>query len=375
MKETDFQNSEATVLHAKGKSRENFTQEILDTLEKGIQNVYNSDNWKQFLAFNSKFHKYSCNNRLLIAIQNPNATRVASMTTWNNLGRKVIKGQGALGIKILAPKTFTVEVHKIDDNGNKMYNPDGTPIIEKVKKISGFTPVSVYDVTQTEGKPIPELLSELDGMCERKDDILTALKEIVHPVPIEFEKITNGAKGFFESNDFRKRIVINERMSDEQTIKTAVHEVAHCLLHSKGSTQEFAERDIKEIQAESVAYTVCKELGIDTTDYSFTYVASWAYNRDTSVLKQNIDVICSTADHIIQQLKENLTLVAEKSKNIEEPIFKKISQKQLNTLNDANIDLSAHELKDEPGMYIVKIKASELPKMEQALQSNSLKRS
>lgn len=373
MKETDFQNSEGSVLHAKGKSREIFTQEILDTLEKGIQNVYNSDNWKQFLAFSSKFHKYSYNNRLLIAMQNPNASRVASMTTWNELGRKVIKGQGALGIKILAPKTFTVEVHKTDNNGNKMYNPDGTPIIEKVKKISGFTPVSVYDVTQTEGKPIPQLLSELDGMCERKDDILAVLKEIVHPVPIEFEKITNGAKGFFESN--RKRIVINEEMSDEQTIKTAIHEVAHCLLHSTGSSQEFAERDIKEIQAESVAYTVCKELGIDTTDYSFTYVASWAYNRDISILKQNIDVICGTADNIIQQLKENLTLVAEKSKNIEEPIFKKISQKQLNILNDANLDFSAQQLKDEPGMYIVKIKASELSKTEQALQSKCLKRS
>ena len=314
--------SDKIVLTAKGKKRDDFTKEVLQTLEQGVKDVYTSEKWKNYLDFSRNFHSYSPNNILLIMMQNPTATRVASMKTWNKLGRHVIKGQGANGIKILAPKMHSVEQEARDKDGNLIIDENGEPKVEKVQRLKGFLPVSVYDVSQTEGKALPTLDRELQGSISNKDIIIEALQEIVSPVPIEYEDITNGAKGYFSKLG---KIAIKTDMSDVQTVKTAVHEVAHCLLHGENAPQAKADRDTKEIQAESVAYTVCRELGIDTSDYSFSYVASWASDRELSVLKENIEVITSTANNIVNDIRETL---ADKNINFSKGIVKQQAQQQ-----------------------------------------------
>lgn len=281
-------------LTAKGKRREDFAKEILDTLENGVSNFYSSAEWKSFLEYNSKFHNYSINNRILMMLQNPTATQVASMTTWNKLGRSVIAGQGALGMKILAPKICNIEEYKLDPAGKRIIGEDGKPEIEKVKKVVGFLPVSVYDISQTHGKPVQTLDLELSGSSDKKEDIISALEDITN-IKFVYENIDK-AYGYFNKTD--RKIALKTDVSDVQTIKTAIHETAHFLLHDVDAPQELADRQTKEIQAESVAFTVCNRIGIDTGDYSFGYIGAWAANKDLNVMRQNIDIICNTADEI-----------------------------------------------------------------------------
>lgn len=295
------------MLDAKGKTRAEFSKEIMDVFETGIRGVFSSQKWVEWLSFCSSFHDYSAKNRFLIWLQNPEARQVASMKKWNELGRWVRKGEGARGLKIWAPAEFTrtVEQPKLTD-GKPVYGDDGAAITEKVKvKEQGYVPVSVYDVSQTEGEPLPTLCTELQGTIENKELILNALT-MVSGIPFEFENISSGAKGFF-SQDIHtneKRIVIQREMPDVQTIKTAIHETAHAMLHSKDQGEGWKKDPRKkEVEAESVAFIVSRNFGLDTGNYTFGYLAGWSADKSLPELKESLDIIIDTADKICGEMK------------------------------------------------------------------------
>lgn len=268
----------------------------------------------------SKFYNYSFNNTLLIAMQKPDATLVAGYTAWQrNFGRQVQKGEK--GIKILAPAPYKaqLEMEKIDPNTNKpMLDADGKPVTETVEVMRpAFKVVSVFDVSQTEGKELPDIVvDELKGTVENYSAFFDALKQI-SPVPIAFEDIAGGAKGYYHLED--RRIAIQEGMSEVQTVKTAIHEIAHAKLHAlnpdeKLPPEEQKDRHTKEVEAESVAYTVCQRYGIETSDYSFGYIAGWSSDKETKELKGSLETIRSTAAEMIEGIDEKLKmLLAEQS--------------------------------------------------------------
>ena len=288
-------------------------KEITDRLEQGIAELFDSERYREYLKVMSKFHNYSFNNTLLIAMQKPDASLVAGFSAWkNNFGRNVMKGQK--GIKIIAPSPFKIrqEVEKIDPHTQKpIIGKDGKPVTEeKEVKIPAYKVVSVFDVSQTEGKELPDIaVDELTGDVDRYKDFFAALEK-TSPVPIAFENIGGGSHGYYHLED--KRIAINEGMSELQTLKTAIHEIAHAKLHDidlnapKDEQQPHVDRRTREVEAESVAYTVCQHYGLDTSDYSFGYVAGWSSGRELSELKSSLETIRSAAAEIINSIDENL---------------------------------------------------------------------
>ena len=288
-------------------------KEITDRLEQGITELFDSERYKEYLRVMSKFHNYSFNNTLLIAMQKPDASLVAGFSAWkNNFGRNVMKGQK--GIKIIAPSPFKIrqEVEKIDPHTQKpIIGKDGKPVTEEKEiKIPAYKVVSVFDVSQTEGKELPDIaVDELTGDVDRYKDFFAALEK-TSPVPIAFENIEGGSHGYYHLED--KRIAINEGMSELQTLKTTIHEIAHAKLHDidlnapKDEQQPRVDRRTREVEAESVAYTVCQHYGLDTSDYSFGYVAGWSSGRELSELKSSLETIRSAAAEIINSIDENL---------------------------------------------------------------------
>ena len=288
-------------------------KEITDRLEQGIKELFDSERYKEYLRVMSKFHNYSFNNTLLIAMQKPDASLVAGFTAWkNNFQRNVVKGEK--GIKILAPSPFKIkrEMEKIDPTTQKpIMGADGKPVTEEKEiTIPAFKVVSVFDVSQTEGKEIPNIaVDTLTGDVERFKDVFAALEK-TSPVPIGFEKIEGGAHGYYHLED--KRIAIDEGMSELQTLKTAIHEIAHAKLHDidlnvpKEEQQDRPDRRTREVQAESVAYAVCQHYGLDTSDYSFGYVAGWSSGRELEELKSSLETIRSTAAEIINSIDKNI---------------------------------------------------------------------
>ena len=287
-------------------------KEITDRLEQGIAELFDSERYREYLKVMSKFHNYSFNNTLLIAMQKPDASLVAGFSAWkNNFGRNVMKGQK--GIKIIAPSPFKIrqEVEKIDPHTQKpIIGKDGKPVTEeKEVKIPAYKVVSVFDVSQTEGKELPDIaVDELTGDVDRYKDFFAALEK-TSPVPIAFENIGGGSHGYYHLED--KRIAINEGMSELQTLKTAIHEIAHAKLHdidlnAPKDEQPRVDRRTREVEAESVVYTVCQHYGLDTSDYSFGYVAGWSSGRELSELKSSLETIRSAAAEIINSIDENL---------------------------------------------------------------------
>ena len=284
-------------------------KEITDRLEQGIKELFDSERYKEYLRVMSKFHNYSFNNTLLIAMQKPDASLIAGFNAWkNNFKRNVMKGEK--GIKILAPSPFKIkqEMEKIDPATQKpVIGADGKPVTEEKEiTIPAFKVVSVFDVSQTEGKEIPNLAVDmLTGDVERFKDVFTALEK-TSPVPIGFEKIEGGAHGYYHLEE--KRIAIDEGMSELQTLKTAIHEIAHAKLHDIDLNAPVTEqvdrpgRRTREVQAESVAYAVCQHYGLDTSDYSFGYVAGWSSGRELDELKSSLETIRSAAAEIINSI-------------------------------------------------------------------------
>ena len=288
-------------------------KEITDRLEQGIKELFDSDRYKEYLRVMSKFHNYSFNNTLLIAMQKPDASLVAGFQSWkNNFKRNVVKGEK--GIKILAPSPFKIkqEMEKIDPTTQKpVIGADGKPVKEEKEiTIPAFKVVSVFDVSQTEGKELPDIAVDmLTGDVERFKDVFAALEK-TSPVPIGFEKIAGNSHGYYHLEE--KRIAIDEGMSELQTIKTAIHEIAHAKLHDidpnapKEEQADRPDRRTREVQAESVAYAVCQHYGLDTSDYSFGYVAGWSSGRELDELKSSLETIRSTAAEIINSIDEHL---------------------------------------------------------------------
>ena len=286
-------------------------KEITDRLEQGITELFESERYREYLRVMSKFHNYSINNTLLIAMQKPDASLVAGFSAWkNNFERNVMKGQK--GIKIIAPSPYKIkqEMQKIDPHTQKpVIGKDGKPVTEeKEVTIPAYKVVSVFDVSQTEGKELPDIaVDELTGDVDRYKDFFAALEK-TSPVPIAFENIEGGSHGYYHLED--KRIAINEGMSELQTLKTAIHEIAHAKLHdidlnAPKDEQPRVDRRTREVEAESVAYTVCQHYGLDTSDYSFGYVAGWSSGRELSELKSSLETIRSAAAEIINSIDAN----------------------------------------------------------------------
>ena len=288
-------------------------KEITDRLEQGIAELFDSERYREYLKVMSKFHNYSFRNTVLIAMQKPDASLVAGFSAWkNNFERNVMKGQK--GIKIIAPSPYKIkqEMQKIDPHTQKpIIGKDGKPVTEEKEiTIPAYKVVSVFDVSQTEGKELPDIaVDELTGDVDRYKDFFAALEK-TSPVPIAFENIEGGSHGYYHLED--KRIAINEGMSELQTLKTAIHEIAHAKLHDidlnapKDEQQPHIDRRTREVEAESVAYTVCQHYGLDTSDYSFGYVAGWSSGRELSELKSSLETIRSAAAEIINSIDENL---------------------------------------------------------------------
>ena len=300
-------------------------REITDKLEQGIKELFESERFKEYLRTMSKFYNYSFNNTLLIAMQKPEATYVAGYTSWQrNFDRQVMKGEK--GIKILAPAPYKTqeEREKIDPVTQKpVIGADGNAVTETVEVLRpAFKVVSVFDVSQTDGKELPDIIvDELKGTVENYEAFFDALKQ-ESPVPISFEDIPGGAKGFF--SPVESRIAIQEGMSEIQTVKTAIHEIAHAKLHAvkpdeKAAPEDKKDRHTKEVEAESVAYTVCQRYGIETSDYSFGYIAGWSSGKETKELKSSLDTIRKTAAEMIEGIDAKLkVLLAEKAQSVEQ---------------------------------------------------------
>jgi len=322
-------------------------QELTDKLEQGLQDLFNSDSYRNYLSTMSKFHNYSFNNTLLIAMQKPDATLVAGYKAWQkNFERHVNKGEKAIRILAPAPYKIKEERDKIDPVTQELLlDKDGNPQKEEVEiTIPAFRAVSVFDLSQTDGKPIPELTAkELLSDVEGYQDMIRAV-EAISPVPIELEEIAGDSKGYYDRE--AKRIAVQENMSESQTLKTMIHEVAHSKLHSKEVEQDEQmkkDRNTKEVEAESIAYTVCQHFGIDTSDYSFGYIAGWSSGRDTKELRASMDTIRRTASELITGIEEQLQ---ELQRNRE------VSQEQTkeSILLIQNTDLSEFSLLDVYGM-------------------------
>ena len=287
-------------------------KEITDRLEQGIAELFDSERYREYLKVMSKFHNYSFRNTVLIAMQKPDASLLAGFSAWkNNFERNVMRGQK--GIKIIAPSPYKIkqEMQKIDPHTQKpIIGKDGKPVTEEKEiTIPAYKVVSVFDVSQTEGKELPDIaVDELTGDVDRYKDFFAALEK-TSPVPIAFENIEGGSHGYYHLED--KRIAINEGMSELQTLKTAIHEIAHAKLHDidlnapKDEQQPHVDRRTREVQAESVAYTVCQHYGLDTSDYSFGYVAGWSSGRELSELKSSLETIRSAAAEIINSIDAN----------------------------------------------------------------------
>ena len=299
-------------------------KEITDRLETGIQELFESERYKAYLTTMSKFHSYSFNNTLLIAMQG--GQLVAGYNKWrDDFHRNVKKGEKA--IKILAPAPFKAkkEVQKLDAQGRPVMGKDGKPVTEVQEiQVPAFKIVSVFDVSQTEGEPLPSIgVEELTGSVERYGEFFKALEQ-TSPVPIGFEDIPSGSHGYYHLTE--KRIAIQAGMSELQTLKTAIHEIAHSKLHAidpEAPAIEQADRPdsrTREVQAESVAYAVCQHYGLDTSDYSFGYVAGWSSGKDLKELKASLETIRATAHELITTIDGHLAqLQKERQAQQEQP--------------------------------------------------------
>ena len=298
-------------------------REIVDSIENGIKELFESDKYRQYLSTMSRFHRYSVNNTMLIYMQRPDATHVAGFNKWRDqFGRNVLKGEK--GIRIIAPTPYKKKVEEIKtdpETNAPVLDADGKAIIEEKEiRIPMFKVVSVFDVSQTTGKPLPQLAADLSGNVQQYEVFMEALRR-ASPVPMEIKPVAHDTDGFFSIK--AQSITIRAGMSEVQTVCAAVHEIAHAKLHAvkpdeKAAPEDKKDRHTKEVEAESVAYTVCQRYGIETSDYSFGYIAGWSSGKETKELKSSLDTIRKTAAEMIEGIDAKLKeLVAEKAQSAE----------------------------------------------------------
>ena len=289
---------------------------ILQSLEEGVSEIFTSERYTEYLQTMAKFHNYSFNNTMLIALQRPDATLVTGYRNWQSMGRQVMKGEK--GITIIAPTPIKKKQMQevLDKEGRPVLNENGDSIMKEVEvKIPRFKAITVFDIAQTVGDPIDLMVPEELKEAVNDYDLFMKAITAVSPVPIRFDKISGNAKGYYHNED--KEIVIRKGMSESQTIKTAIHESGHARLHDRDEMKakgEKKDRLTAEVEAESVAYCVCSAFGIDTSEYSFPYIANWSSGRDMKELKTSMDTIRHTAGKMIDELSIKMReLLAERN--------------------------------------------------------------
>lgn len=292
---------------------------IMQSLESGVEELFTSNRYQEFLKTMAKFHNYSFNNTMLIAMQRPDATLVTSYKNWQSMGRQVMKGEKGITIIAPAPYKKMKEKEVLDENQRPIMGTDGKPKTEKVEvTVPHFKAVTVFDIAQTSGEPIQTLAPELlTAAVQDFDSFMQAIQKI-SPVPIRFDEIDGNANGYYHNAD--KEIVIKKGLSESQTLKTAIHETAHAKLHDREIMESLGvekDRLTKEVEAESVAYCVCSSFGLDTSDYSFPYIAGWSSSREMKEMKASMDVIRKTAGEMIDQLTEELEIILEEKHKTE----------------------------------------------------------
>ena len=335
-------------------------KEITDRLETGIQELFESERYTAYLTSMAKFHSYSFNNTLLIAMQG--GQLVAGYNKWRDDFHRNVK-RGEKGIKILAPAPYKVkkEVPKLDEQGQPVMDKDGKPLTEvQETQVPAFKIVSVFDVSQTEGEPLPSIgVDELAGNVEQYEDFFKALEQ-TSPVPMAFEDIPGGSHGYYHLTE--KRIAIQENMSELQTLKTAIHEIAHAKLHAidpEAPVTEQADRPdsrTREVQAESVAYAVCQHYGLDTSDYSFGYVAGWSSGKDLKELRASLETIRATAHELITAIDGHLSELQQ--------------QRQAHQAVEQTVEPTVEQAAEQPAPDSV---FSKLPPEQQQEMTNSVK--
>ena len=292
---------------------------IMQSLESGVEELFTSNRYQEFLKTMAKFHNYSFNNTMLIAMQRPDATLVTSYKNWQSMGRQVMKGEKGITIIAPAPYKKMKEKEVLDENQRPIMGTDGKPKTEQVEvTVPHFKAVTVFDIAQTSGEPIQTLAPELlTAAVQDFDSFMQAIQKI-SPVPIRFDEIDGNANGYYHNAD--KEIVIKKGLSESQTLKTAIHETAHAKLHDSEIMESLGvekDRLTKEVEAESVAYCVCSSFGLDTSDYSFPYIAGWSSSREMKEMKASMDVIRKTAGEMIDQLTEELEIILEEKQKTE----------------------------------------------------------
>lgn len=292
---------------------------IMQSLESGVEELFTSNRYQEFLKTMAKFHNYSFNNTMLIAMQRPDATLVTSYKNWQSMGRQVMKGEKGITIIAPAPYKKMKEKEVLDENQRPIMGTDGKPKTEQVEvTVPHFKAVTVFDIAQTSGEPIQTLAPELlTAAVQDFDSFMQAIQKI-SPVPIRLDEIDGNANGYYHNAD--KEIVIKKGLSESQTLKTAIHETAHAKLHDKEIMESLGvekDRLTKEVEAESVAYCVCSSFGLDTSDYSFPYIAGWSSSREMKEMKASMDVIRKTAGEMIDQLTEELEIILEEKQKTE----------------------------------------------------------
>ena len=348
---------------AEFKSQDEKTKQAFSMIEQGVKDVYSSESFKQYLSCLSKFHSYSLNNTLLILSQKPEASLVAGYRAWQtNFNRHVNKGEK--GLMILAPVTTKEDrlMNKHDENGNVILDESGNPVQEmRVVNLTHFKTTTVFDISQTSGDPLPSLVHDLTGSSNEVKAIIQTIQSVC-TIPIEFKTETEdlsfmtGAKGYYSPR--KDKIVINKDLEDLQTVKTLIHEYAHSILHKETDKNQSQ----REIEAESLAFVICDHFGIDTSEYSFGYIASYA-NKDYSELKSILVNIQSKAHEMIELIepvfKENLHMLEKENQYItpvemeelNHDIVLKIAsvmEKYKEVMSDSNITTSdIHETIDQ----------------------------
>lgn len=298
-------------------SREEKMSMIQEKLETGVREIFESENYKDYIRTMAKFPNYSINNCILIASQRPDASCVCGYKTWQTEFNRTVN-RNESGIMIIAPVKYKVDVDEpiYDVNSHPVMGDDGKQKTEKVtKEFQAFRPAYVFDVQQTSGEPLPSLVHLLQGGVEDYEVIKSALIEI-SPVPVAFEPISGGANGFYSPGE--KRIVVKDDLAELQTIKTLIHEIGHVELGHGGEEDKF-DRKTKEVQAESVAYWVAAMIGsddqgLDTSDYSFGYISGWSKDKEVTELKESLDLIKETADRISTNFENALAKTRAKQK-------------------------------------------------------------
>lgn len=316
-------------------------KEITAQLEAGVKDLFNSERYQDYLKAMSKFHDYSLNNTLLIVMQKPDASLVAGFNKWRDEFERHVK-RGEKGIKILAPAPYKIkkELEKLDPDGKPIIGEDGKPVTEQKEiTIPAFKVVSVFDVSQTDGKEIPDIaVDSLTGSVEQYEDFFKALEQ-TSPVPVGFERIESGAHGYYHNAE--KRIALNEGESELQTVKTLIHEIAHAKLHdidlnAPTDMQERPSRRTREVEAESIAYTVCQHFGLDTSDYSFGYIAGWSSDKEIKELKASLETIRQTASELITEIDGHFAQLQQQRAAAQEerPVMESLAPEQQQAIRD-----------------------------------------